>query len=205
VTGALFNDLAQRLLTGNKWEQRRQLRRKLTDLRAAPGEKILDFGCGTGLFFPTLQSMGLKYFGYDIDEGFLRYAQRRYPAGTFFSSPKARRDAGPYDLLLANCCFHHVDDDSLKKELKELRSLLAPGGRVLVIDLLFPETDRSFLRAQFRRLERGLHIRTIEAYENLLAPHFRVRKKEEARSHVFSLKGNPVYGHLALFECDARD
>jgi 2-polyprenyl-3-methyl-5-hydroxy-6-metoxy-1,4-benzoquinol methylase len=72
VTGlawALFNDVAQRLITLNKLGQRRNLLARLRALGLPPGGSALDFGCGTGLFAPTFQQAGLPYTGYDIDRG----------------------------------------------------------------------------------------------------------------------------------------
>ncbi len=201
MASAFLNDLAQRLITGNKWEQRRNLERKLQDLCAAPGEKVLDFGCGTGLFFPPIHAMGLQYFGYDIDENAIRYASRLYSAGRFFSAFDSRRAFAPYDIILANCCFHHLEDATLSRELQNLRDSLAPGGRFLLIDLLLEDEDNHFLRRQFRKLERGAFVRSETEYDRLVEPYFVIRKKEEIRSHVFSLKGNPIYGRLAIFEC----
>lgn len=203
MIGAFFNDLAQRLITGNKWEQRRYLRRKLLPF-AKEGGKLLDFGCGTGLFYPTIAGLGLRYFGFDVDGPSVQFAARRYPGGEFFSSRAELRSSGPYDLILANCCFHHIDDELLSAELDAIRSVLKPGGKFLLIDLLRPENDRSFLRAQFRRLERGAHIRSIPEFEKILAPHFVIHARESTTAHVLSISGNPLHNPLAVFECRGR-
>ena len=62
---ALVNDLGQRVVSGNKWEQRRSLRRRLEALCLPPRSKALDFGCGTGLFASTFTGSGLAYHGYE--------------------------------------------------------------------------------------------------------------------------------------------
>ncbi len=66
---AFANDLAQRVLTFNKLEQRKNLEKKLNALALPESGKILDFGCGTGLFAKTIMKLGFKYHGYDIDKG----------------------------------------------------------------------------------------------------------------------------------------
>src|SRR5262249_59771954 len=64
---ALFHDVAQRVISLNKLEQRRHLRERLGALALPEGALALDFGCGTGLFAPTFQAAGLRFVGYDID------------------------------------------------------------------------------------------------------------------------------------------
>lgn len=198
---AFLNDAFQRLITLNKLEQRRHLLRRLRALQLAPGGKALDFGCGTALFAPTVKQAGLRYHGYDIDERLLAYARRLHPDAEFVSTVDALRALAPFDLILANCCFHHIADDVLTVELRRMRELLGDGGTLIVIDLLLRDDDPSFLRRQFRRLERGAYVRRGEDYRRLIERQFRVRRLDRERSHVWSLKHNPLHQDLVIFEC----
>jgi SAM-dependent methyltransferase len=199
---ALFNDVMQRLITLNKLEQRRQLLARLRALGVRPGGSALDFGCGTGLFAPTFRRAGLRYTGYDIDPRLVAYARRLYRGARFVSSDTELRAAAPFEVIVANCCFHHIADDTLSTELARMRSLLADGGTFVMIDIVLPAgPDPSFLRRQFRKLERGAFVRQPDQYRAIVERHFRVRRVDWDRSHVVSLPRNPVYNDLVILEC----
>ncbi len=198
---ALFNDLMQRLITLNKLEQRRQLLARLRSLGVRSGAAALDFGCGTGLFAPTFQRAGLRYTGYDIDPRLVTYARRLYRGARFFSSDAELRAAAPFDLIVANCCFHHIADDTLSAELARMRSLLAEGGAFVMIDIILQEPDRSFLHRQFMKLERGLYVRRPDQYRAIVERHFRVRRIDQDRGHVLSLPQNSLYNDFVILEC----
>jgi len=194
---AFFNDVAQRLITLNKLEQRRQLLERLRALDVPRGGPALDFGCGTGLFARTFQAAGLRYVGYDVDARFVRYARRLYGGARFVSTEAELRAAAPFDLIVANCCFHHIADDVLSAELGRIRSLLADRGAFVMIDILRSDSDPSFLRRQFMKLERGAYVRRPEHYRALVERHFQVRRVDHDPSHVFSLPQND----FVVLEC----
>jgi cyclopropane fatty-acyl-phospholipid synthase-like methyltransferase len=197
---ALINDLGQRVVSLNKWEQRRSLHRRLKALALPPGSKALDFGCGTGLFAGTFAQSGLTYHGYDIDGRMVSYARRTHSGQVFVSTRDEIVRHGPFDLVVANCCFHHIPDDVLAEELEWVKSILADGGTFLLIDLVADPQDRSVLRRAFRRLERGLFLRRVEEYVAIVARHLVVRRVGADRTHMFSLPG-PVYNDLIVVEC----
>lgn len=199
---ALVNDLGQRVLTLNKSEQRRQLRRRLEALALRPGSKALDFGCGTGLFAATFGELGLTYHGYDIDDRMVAYARRMHPGHVFASTRDAVARHGPFDLVVANCCFHHIPDDVLAEEIEWVKTILADRGTFLLIDLVLHTKDPSLLRRAYRMLERGAFVRRAEEYVAIVARHLAVRRVSADRSHVLSIPGNPVYNDLVVVECE---
>jgi cyclopropane fatty-acyl-phospholipid synthase-like methyltransferase len=197
---ALINDLGQRVVSGNKWEQRRSLRRRLEALALPPGSKALDFGCGTGLFASTFAGAGLRYHGYDIDSRVVSFARRMHSGQVFVSTRHEIVRHGPFDLVVANCCFHHIPDAVLAEELEWVKSILADRGTFLLIDLVAAPEDRSVLRRAFRSLERGLFVRRVEEYVAIVAQHLVVRRVGADRTHILSLPG-PVYSDLVVVEC----
>jgi cyclopropane fatty-acyl-phospholipid synthase-like methyltransferase len=200
---ALFNDVMQRIITLDKWEQRSNLFTRLKKIQLPPGSKALDFGCGTGLFARVFEKEGFRYWGYDVDSRLITFASRLYPACSFTTSHDVLEDEAPFDLIIANCCFHHIDDTSLSMELKRIKSLLADQGSFFVIDLLLVENDASFLHRAFMKLERGKHVRTVEDYHKHVERHFSIIQTQVERSHIFSFNNrlNPLYNDLAVLEC----
>jgi len=197
---ALINDLGQRVLTLNKCEQRVQLRNFLATLDLPKTScRVLDFGCGTALFAPLFLRNGYGYVGYDIDFRLIDYARRLYPAAAFVGTREALRASGPFDLVLVNCCTHHIPDDVLDTELAALAPLLNPGGTCLLVDILkvAPEQD-TLLHRWFMRLEQGRFVRRADGYAAPMARHFAITRRGHWRSHVLSLpwKYNPLYNDL---------
>ncbi len=199
---ALINDLGQRVMTLNKREQRRQLRRCLATLALPPGSKALDFGCGTGLFANTFAGAGLTYHGYDIDSRVVSYAERMHPGPVFTSTREEVARHGPFDLVVANCCFHHISDDTLAAELEWVKANLADRGTFLLIDLVVRPEDGSWLRRAYRTLERGIFLRRAEEYVAIVARHLTVKRVDADRSHMLSVPRNPVYNDIVLVECE---
>jgi SAM-dependent methyltransferase len=201
---AALNDLFQRILTWNKDEQRAHLRRRIGALQLPKGGKVLDFGCGTALFATVFRDANLDYCGYDIDAGLIAYASYLYAHGRFMDSRNELKKESPFDLILANCCFHHIDDTTLAEELGQMKTLMKSKGILIMIDILLPRDDTFLPRRLFRKLERGAHVRSLEDYRSIIERQFRIRKSDIERSHLFSIRKFPIYNDLAVFECEAR-
>jgi len=198
---AFLNDVFQRIFTVNKWEQKNTLLRYFKGLNLKPWSRCLDFGCGTALFAPVFTAANLHYYGFDIDQHLLDYASRIYK-NTYFTSSLIDLEAkAPFDLILANCCFHHIDSRTLDAELHNISTLLADDGTFIMIDILLPRNDSSWLRKLFRKLEKGVFIRTESDYSVLVKQHFTIMQRKIERSHVFSLKKNPIYNDLLVLIC----
>jgi 2-polyprenyl-3-methyl-5-hydroxy-6-metoxy-1,4-benzoquinol methylase len=193
----LLNDAAQRLLTLNKSHQRAFLRDFLEPLGHGAGTRALDFGCGTGLFIPTLARMGYACEGLDIDQRLTDFAAWRYPYARFHNC-LAGLEAGRYDLILANCCFHHIPDETLGDLLGAMKTLLAPGGRIAVIDIVAKPTKASPLHKAILLLERGAYLRTAQALERLAAGHLSVEARRETHTPILWPGSSAGHDMLAL-------
>jgi SAM-dependent methyltransferase len=198
---AIFNDLIQRIITLNKWEQRRNLKKRVRSINLPKGSKVLDFGCGTALFTNVFKELGLNYYGYDIDTRLISYARHFYKGCQFVATKDELKYLGPFDLILANCCFHHIDTMTLFEELKEIKHILDLNGTFMMIDILLQPNDAFLLRSLFKKLEVGAYIRSYDDYRKIIEKYFRITKSDIERSHLFSIKRNPVYNDLCIIEC----
>lgn len=197
----MAGDLAQRALTLGKANQKRSLARHLDRLGLPVGAEVLDFGCGTGLFAPLFLRRGLRYAGFDPARDLVRYAARLHPRARFAAD--LAQLGGGFHLVLANCCFHHVPEPELDELLAAIRGLLAPGGCLLVIDILAVPDDPSPLHRWYMTLEEGRHVRTAQDLERVVSRSFRIAARDRYRDNAFGAPwpGFPLGNDLLLLEC----
>jgi 2-polyprenyl-3-methyl-5-hydroxy-6-metoxy-1,4-benzoquinol methylase len=200
---AAIGDLAQRAITLNKHQQRRSLIASLQRLQLRTGARILDFGCGTGLFAPALRDAGFDYCGYDPDIASVRYASRRYPSLRFVAGLEDAAASAPYDVILANCCFHHIADEELVSvTLPGIAGMMRRDSVFVLIDVLPLDARASAVRRVFNWFEQGSHKRTAGAFERLLAGRFLIRSHRTMRFFALSAAtaANPVYNDVIQLE-----
>lgn len=101
------------------------------------GPRALDFGCGTGRSSRFLRELSFEVIGVDISEAMLDQARGHDPHGDYrlvAAGSLAGLDTGTFDLVLAAFTFDNIPTDEQKTSaLRELRRLLAPGGRLVVV------------------------------------------------------------------------
>ncbi|TDQ05824.1 class I SAM-dependent methyltransferase [Labedaea rhizosphaerae] len=93
------------------------------------GLRVLDAGCGAGVFAAELAGRGAEVTGIDMSENLLAIARSRAP-GEFrrhdLTEPLPFADAS-FDLAVASLVMHYIED--WVPPLRELHRVLAPGGR----------------------------------------------------------------------------
>ncbi len=116
---------------GRPWAWDR--RRALLLGEAAPGERVLDLGCGAGWFTAALAGHGCAAIGVDIAERALERARETAPdadlrlLGDDGTLPVGH---GEIDLVWCSEVIEHVPDAA--GLLGEVRRVLRPGGRLLL-------------------------------------------------------------------------
>lgn len=92
-----------------------------------PGQRILDFGCGAGVFLRCAKAAGWDATGYDLGDAAIASCRRQDLRVTDQLDELPR--AG-FDAIVLNHVFEHVPDHGAT--LATLRELLAPGGRLFL-------------------------------------------------------------------------
>jgi SAM-dependent methyltransferase len=155
------------------------------------------------LFATTLAAYWPGYIGYDPDTRLVTYAGRLHHGLRFTDDEGLILARGPYDLVLANCCFHHIPDDDTAVALEFIRRSLSPSGHFVLVDIQAPDQAQSY-RHVYRLLERGAFIRTRAEYLGMIERDFVVVHREETRAHLFSTALCPFYSPLATYVCRVR-
>ena len=102
-------------------------------LRIVPGPRVLDLRLGPGDGTSRLAAAGAVAIGLDYSEGMLQ-AARGANRGRLTRADAGRlpfRD-GAFDKLVCTNSFHHYPDHF--GALREMRRVLKPGGRVIVLE-----------------------------------------------------------------------
>jgi SAM-dependent methyltransferase len=135
-------DWARRIEAVYEIEDAVRRRRIVRDaLAAAPGERVVDVGCGPGFYCAELADdvgPGGSVTGIDTSEAMLALARRRCAAAPNVELRQGDATAVPLPDMGADAAIsvqvqEYVED--VGTALAELRRILRPGGRVLVFDI----------------------------------------------------------------------
>jgi ubiquinone/menaquinone biosynthesis C-methylase UbiE len=100
------------------------------------GRRALDFGCGTGRSTRFLRELGFEVIGVDISEAMLDQARARDLHGEYRSVADGSLGgfaSGTFDLILIAFTFDNSTDRQKASALQELRRLLSPRSRLVIV------------------------------------------------------------------------
>lgn len=131
-----------------RWERlcyEETLRRLPECAGARVGERVLDIGTGTGNSAVPFLERGCSVVGLDPSSRMLRQAEAKVVrwAGRFVirqvDDPFATLPfAGQtFDVVVTAYAIHHLDDEPMRQAVREMKRVLAPGGRIIVADTMF--------------------------------------------------------------------
>jgi ubiquinone/menaquinone biosynthesis C-methylase UbiE len=177
---AYYEDLWERLpeqLTPPELELRTRLRTEELE----PEDRVLDLGCGAGVFTAIAAKVvgPARVLGVDVAEAALTRARHHHPELNFelvpFDGPLPLAD-NCFDVIWASEVIEHVADTATW--LSEVRRVLTPQGRLL---LTTPSHGR--LRLLVHGIERysepqgdHLHLYTARSLRTLLTEDFGFRE-----------------------------
>lgn len=117
--------------------------RVLERLRLGPGTRLLDAGCGAGLFAELAARTGADVTGLDAAPGLVEYARRRRPAARYVVDDLQRMPFGAdaFDVVTAfNSVLYAADP---RRAIAEITRVTAPSGRAVLTVGAGPEQAES--------------------------------------------------------------
>lgn len=166
----MFEKIMERPLVYNLWSSLHFLPRlrEITQAMQENGHpRILDLGCGTGLFKKYYPDC--SYVGIDINARYIDHARRNI-TGHFILGDmlKLERHIGSsrFNHIIANGVLHHLDDIGVTTLMKQVGPHLASGGSIIVVDHLYHERLRP-INKMLLHLDRGSYRRTEAHYRGL--------------------------------------
>jgi ubiquinone/menaquinone biosynthesis C-methylase UbiE len=114
----------------------------------APGQRVLDVGCGTGALTLRAAQRGATVKGIDVNAQMLAIAQRRAnqanlaPHIELCEMGVAELGNEPpegYDVVMSGFCFSELTEGERVYALQEARRVLKAGGQLLLADEVVPE------------------------------------------------------------------
>lgn len=145
-------------------------------VRARPGDRLLDVGCGDGDI--RSRFVGVDYVGVDHNPDYIRAAKAMEDDATrFFVGDVTRLDqmselsGRRFDICYAFGVLHHLSTEESRAMLTSAKALLVPGGRFVSVDAVFDPGQPTPARI-IAALDRGRHVRDAEGYLGLVGPVF---------------------------------
>jgi ubiquinone/menaquinone biosynthesis C-methylase UbiE/DNA-binding transcriptional ArsR family regulator len=136
-------------------------------LAERPFKSLLDLGTGTGRILEMFGADITRGLGIDLSLDMLQLARERIERAGLRRCSVRQGDiydlavhAGSFDVVIVHQVLHFLDDGA--RAIREAARLLAPGGRLLVVD--FALHDQEFMREEYAHRRLGFAPETVEQW-----------------------------------------
>lgn len=141
------------------------------------GGKILDLGCGTGIFAKFFNP--LTYCGIDSNHNYIRSARYKNKSYNFLHMDAQILPFNDkhFDVCFVSGVFHHMDDNVSENVLKEIARVLKYKGKFFVWEDIETVRKWNVIGRIINHFDQGDYIRTTEKYIELFGKFFKIEKQ----------------------------
>jgi len=141
----------------------------------APGSKVLDIGCGSGVMLSFIKE-DLDYYGVDFEKSYIDYCVDTYgDRGTFVHQKVGEELKGEwfdsFDAVNAHGLLHHLSDEDCHTLLATGLKYLKKGGYMVTFDTAYHDEQSSISKWLVSK-DRGQNVKHISDYKNLAENYF---------------------------------
>ena len=138
-------------------------------LTLRPGMRVIDIGCGPGVYTRDLLGLGWNVACVDLSPQMIREA-RSASADNDVVAPVGCRSAAA-DVVMMNGVLHHIADDGLQATLADIRDVLKSEGVLFTLDGCYRE-GQSRIAKWLLDNDRGEFVRDRDGYDQVLRRAF---------------------------------
>lgn len=173
-------------------------------------ERVLDVGCGSGVYVNPVRARTPHYVAGDLSLGMLQALAAPHPPRLNLDAQRLPLATASVDVLLANHMLYHVPD--LAAALAEFVRVLRPGGYLLaatnsahtmaelddlgveLVRRLWPADEQAPLEKLLRRAHLPFYLENGQAW---LAPHFASVMRYDLPGALVFPEAQPVIDYMA--------
>lgn len=138
------------------------------------GRRVLDVGCGLGMYMRKMRAFSPHVYGVEIDLERATEAGRALALVTVAAAEALPFPDASFDVILSHEMIEHVRDD--RRSIAEAVRVLRPGGRLVLFcpnRLYFFETHGHYWRGRYHEGNTPLINWLPDPLRHRLAPHVR--------------------------------
>jgi SAM-dependent methyltransferase len=157
------------------------------------GARILDVGCGLGLYVWQFRTLSPDVWGVDIDPEKVAQASADLPHISQAPAEALPFPDATFDVVLSHEVLEHVEDD--RQAVAEAWRVLRPAGRLVIFapNRWYPfETHGVFWQGRYRFGNVPLVNYLPNSLRRRLCPHVRAYRARELRQLLGGLPGRVV-------------
>ncbi len=176
-------------------------------LKITGSDTVLEIGCGTGGFAIGISQQCLKVIAVDVSEAMLSLAKRQAAESgaanaEFINSGFLDIDIikDPVDHVVTQFALHHLPDFWKMIALKKINSVLKPGGKFFLKDIVFSLNPDKYDKTIDYTLK---HLKEIGG--DVIAEEFEKHVKEEFSTYDWIIEEMLYRAGLDIIDADYGD